>query len=350
MPKLNHTLTDTGYFEIDNKQHLKGVFDIDANPSNETLGIYNVSNNGRRSYLVDPTIYSQWTNNEDEAYGSYDSLVNDLRICFYQSIGVGLSISNSIDRIYNDYGDIVRVKPKALFKFGKNGNIGTTSETVWDQGGNEVLPSGNTIDTVSSSDASDTQIITVEGHTESSGILTFVTQQATLNGQNQVTLSTPLYRSSRLINSTETGDGNGLGDFAGTVYCYESGGTVTGGVPQNPDDIHLVANGEGNQSNKCATSISNSDYWILTSFIVGVKRSGGQSRKVDFNLQKRSQTGVWRTIARLTSSTESGATSISFTPNVIIEKNSDIRVTAISSGNATEVDASLNGYLANVIT
>lgn len=261
-----------------------------------------------------------------------------------------LAARHAIERIKNDYGDDVYIKPKALLKYGRNQDLDSgVSELVWEQGGNETLPSDNVIDTISSSNAGDTQMIVVEGHTVSGSNLTFVVQTATLNGQNQVTLSTPLYRSSRIYNATNTGDGNGAGDFLGNIYVYESGGTVTGGVPQDATKIHLFANSNGNQSNKCATSISSSDYWIVYSVTCGVKRSSGQTRVVDFTLQWRGLTNVWRTLSRLTASTNSGSVEITYDPPIIIPKNSDVRITGISSGDNTEVEASINGYLAQIL-
>lgn len=88
MPKLNHTLTGSPFFEIDDKQHQKGAFDADTNPTSGTLGIYSVSNNGRKSYLIEPTIYSNWTNNNDTPYASYDALIIDLKASFFLTSGL----------------------------------------------------------------------------------------------------------------------------------------------------------------------------------------------------------------------------------------------------------------------
>jgi hypothetical protein len=259
-----------------------------------------------------------------------------------------LGVKQAIDQIYGDYGDRVIVKPKSLLKFGKNGEVTTSFEMVWDVGGFETMPSGNTINRISSSNDNDDQPVVIEGHTISDGNLTFVAQNATVNGQTEVTLDIPLYRATRIFNATTTGDGNGTGDFEGDVYVYESGGTVTDGVPQDSTKIHVVANSDGNQSNKCATSISSTDYWIVTSWDCGVRRSGSQARRVEFLFQMRSQTGVWRTKSRLVSTADSGTVQQELSPCIIVPKNYDVRVICVSSGADTEVESSINGYLAQI--
>jgi len=351
MPKLNHTLTGSPYFEIDGELRGKGNYEIDYTTPN-CIGVYSILDSNRRYYIVAAdTNYSDWTNNDDTPYASYQALLDDLKACFFAYEDYGVNLSNAIDRIYQDYGDRVRIKPKALLKFGKNGDVGTSFEPVWDQGGFETLPSDNVINRISSSDELDNQPVIIEGHTidQGTGDLTFVVQSATLDGQNEVSLTTPLYRSNRIYNNTTTGDGNGAGDFNGDIYVYESGGTVTAGVPQDATKIHSKANSDGNQSDKCATSISSVDYYLITTWSGGVRISGGTPRIAEFLLQMRSQTGVWRTIDRLVSSNNSGTFEQTLNPVVIIPKNHDVRVVAKSSGTGTEVDANFNGYLANII-
>lgn len=250
-------------------------------------------------------------------------------------------IAHAIREIENTYGDNVSVyqKSKSLIKFGRNDDVGTTEETVWLRGGLETYATGNDIDSVSSSNSGDTQSIIVEGHTISGDELTFVVQSVTLTGQTPATLTTPLYRATRLYN-------NGSSNFAGTVYCFESGGTVTAGVPQTTADIHLQTDGVNNQSLKAATSISNQDYWIVTGLTCSVNRQN--TRSVDFKLQLRLYGKTFRTIYPVSVSSNSGSDYIEFNPCIIIPKNSDVRVQATSSGASTGVEAAIHGYLALV--
>ena len=106
--------------------------------------------------------------------------------------------------IYNQFGDLVSIdeKAKSLVKFGKSAVLSTNRETVWTVGGMETYVTGNTIDTISSSSALDTQELVLECHTVTgSGLdqqFIFLTQTITLNGQNKVTLPTPVARVSRV--------------------------------------------------------------------------------------------------------------------------------------------------------
>lgn len=52
-------------------------------------------------------------------------------------------INLSINLIFDTYGDSVQIKPKSLFKFGRNESITSTLETVQLSGGNETFPTTN---------------------------------------------------------------------------------------------------------------------------------------------------------------------------------------------------------------
>lgn len=250
-------------------------------------------------------------------------------------------LERAIAQILADYGDTVSVveKNKRLVKFGVNPNVNTTQEMVWSQGGIEVLPtSGNPIDTVSSSNAGDTQDIVIEGHTLSGSELTFVTQTVTLNGQNKVTLATPLYRANRMYNNDNT-------VFAGDVYAYQDG-AISGGVPNTAADIHLKADADNNQSLKCATSLSNTDYWIITGVTIGVNRSA--SRAVAFDLQIKEFGKVFRTRVFASGSSENGSQYLPQDPCLVVPKNADVRVLCTSTGSTTGCETTIHGYLAAI--
>lgn len=245
------------------------------------------------------------------------------------------------DTILNTYGDTVSFqdKLKTLYKFGRNSDIGTSSETVWSTGGDETYVTTNAIDKISSSDAGDTQSVVVEGHTIDSGILTFVVQNVTLAGQTETALPIPLARATRLYN-------NDTSAFAGTVYVYEDD-TVTAGVPQTTSKIHLTVN-DGNQSEKASTSISNTDYYAITAFVgycfdktPAVVEFDGELRQV------ASTPKAWRTVFHCTG-TNGSPTIVPFEPAFIIPKNSDIRVRAKADGASTDIGCAFNGYLLKV--
>ena len=238
-------------------------------------------------------------------------------------------------QVLGDYGDVVSVaqKRKSLTKFGSNSAVGTSLVTVWDTGGNETYCTDNLIDRVVSSSGSDTVQVTIEGHTISGGVFTFVVQTATLNGTTPVTLATPLARASRAYNIGAT-------DLVGDITVYESIATT----------VHLTLKGSAgfNQSNKAATTLSNTDYMFITSFTGEIRdKTAGTA---ELALEIREAGSVFRRKSDITVSSNGSTTfTQEFRPYLIVKKNSDIRIRAIADGASTSVGASWNSVLAKVI-
>lgn len=244
--------------------------------------------------------------------------------------------------IQQTYGDKVSIdrKAKSLIKFGRSAQLGTNSlETVWTVGGNETYLSTNSISHVSSSSASDTQEVTIEGHTLSNNEFTFVTQTATLNGQNTVALNTDLARVSRIYNSDST-------ELVGRVVVYENT-TLSGGVPTDATKIHIDIPAGFQQSFKAATTFSKNDYFIMTSFYGSV--SARQSGSVDFYPEIRQVGKVFRQAGCFTSSTNGGSTEIPLDPPLIVPKNADIRIRCETATNNLVVFGIFKGYIAKVL-
>ena len=131
-------------------------------------------------------------------------------------------------------------------KFGENPDVDTGgAEDVWGQGGEYVYSTTADIDSISSSDASDTQEIVIIGQTAD---YTEVTQTATLQGTTKVTLDTPLRRVYRMYN-------DGSSDIAGTVYCYVDDTTTTPGVPDTASKIRAVIVNGDNQTEMCIWTV-----------------------------------------------------------------------------------------------
>lgn len=236
-------------------------------------------------------------------------------------------VTYAIQQIFSDDAVTVSVqeKAKSLIKFGENLDIDAgVSETVWATGGNETYQTTNAIDTIVSDNAGDTQDVIIEGHTISGSDLTFSSQTATLNGTTNVTLSTPLARVTRLENNDST-------DFAGTVTVFENGGTT-----------HLTSIGNGSQ--KCSTSLSSVDYWIITQLTFSVRRSN--TAKVDFELQIKKSGKTFLTKFGGEASDTTGTIVVKFDQPIIAPPNSDVRMIATSNAANTEVEASIHGYLA----
>jgi len=252
-------------------------------------------------------------------------------------------ITHAIQIIKADYGDTVSLeaKNKDLLKFGRNQTVQTIATTLMTLPSgiyNETYVSTNIITTISSTSVSDTQTLTLEGHTISGGLFTFVTQSVTLNGQNQVTLTTPLARANRLFNNDTT-------DLVGTVYVYEND-TSAAGVPTTATGVHLMIVAGLNNSEKAATTVSNTDYYLITSFY------GDCLEKVAtfgvLRLELRLAGKVFRNVIDIASNDTNNGTH-DFRPYLLIPKNSDIRLRASASANGKDFTGGFQGFLLKVI-
>jgi hypothetical protein len=249
------------------------------------------------------------------------------------------------EEIRQNYGDVVSVarKAKTLFKFGANDSVGTSPETIWATGGDETYINTNAIDKVSSSSGDDTGELRVEGHVIDANYKSrFTVQTVTLTGTTKATLATPLSRVTRLAYL-------GTADLAGTVYCYEDDTTTTPGVPDTAAKIHAQATAPQNQTLKCATTISDVDYWIITDITVGVKRNN--SAAADFEIQIReigNPNQTFRSVLFLSASTE-GPVTLNISPPLIVPRNHDFRIRGVASTTAVALSAGANGFLAKVI-
>ena len=243
--------------------------------------------------------------------------------------------------IQSTYGDVVSIdrKAKSLLKFGKSAELSAnTLETVWTVGGNEVYVSDDGITHISSSSASDTQEVRVEGHTISGDDLTFVVQLVTLSGQTPVALNTGVARISRISNNSGT-------ELVGRVVAYEDTAT-SNGVPTDETKIHIDIPLGFQQSFKAATSFSKEDYYVMTGFYGAV--SAKQSAAVDFYIEVKKPNGVFLQTACFTASSTGGNSDISLDPAIIVPKNSDVRVRCETTDNNAVVFGIFKGYLAKV--
>ena len=128
---------------------------------------------------------------------------------------------------------------KTIFKFGYNAAVGSSKETIWEQGGLYAYPASATVMTVSSSSANDTAAGTGARTVEISGLdadYNEISEIVTLNGQTAVNTTKSYLRINRgIVRSAGSGGAN-----AGTIYAGT--GTVTSGVPAN---VYLSINGDG---------------------------------------------------------------------------------------------------------
>jgi len=241
--------------------------------------------------------------------------------------------------IFAEYGVSVSMeaKNKDLLKFGRNALTNATKSTLMTLPAgidNETYVSSNLINTISSSSASDTYSITIEGHTISGGVFTFVTQTLTLTGQTQKALTTALARVSRTYN-------NGSVDSVGRIYIYETD-TSTAGVPTTAAKVHLIQEAGVNNSEKASTTLSNSDYWVITGFYGDCLEKTTAYAIIHFEVRLAGK--VFTNKVDIAANTSSPAQH-DFLPYIVIPPNADIRLRASANAAGKDVSGGIQGVL-----
>ena len=271
-------------------------------------------------------------------------------------------ISRAENTVLKTYGDAVSVeaKGKTLNKFGRNAAVGTSFETVAEfqsTTANETFVSTNIIDSIASDDQTNDVgiVITIEGHTiDGSGNLTFVVQDATLDGtdaRTEVTLTTPLARANRAyVKASGTFD-SPQATPTGNIYVYDNTDGQTAGVPTTAAATKLMILAGENQSEKAGTSISSQDYWFIADFSCAVSDATGPTNFATVRMETRDVVngGVWRPLGRdyILWPDINGIQRV-FNPYLIVPKNHDWRVRAKCDAGSSSIDASANGILAAI--
>jgi len=204
----------------------------------------------------------------------------------FTNIGATLSnnlrVANAEDGLSIAKGDVINTT--FTHKFGSAGDFdtGDGAVTVWD-GANDAdiaemqytYSAAADIDSLSSTDAGDTQDIEVQGLDANYDL---VLQTITLTGQTRVALTTPLIRVFRLKNV-------GTVDVAGFVYCYVNG-PLTGGRPNTTLNIRAVIEGNNNQTLMAVFTIPNGTIGYLRSFFAS---SAGAKKTTNFIIRLRAR-------------------------------------------------------------
>lgn len=265
---------------------------------------------------------------------------------YYNQQGGGEhSILRAVDEIQRVWGDYVDIKTASdsKLKFGASEEVGTTPTTLQWEGGNETYVTTNSIDTASSSDAGDTDTVIVQGYILTAGLLSYVEQEVTLDGQNKVVLGTALARVDRIYNSGTT-------DWLGDIYVYEDD-TITLGVPDTATKVHMKAPAQFNQSMKGAGSTANDEYLLVTAWHAAVFRK--KDGVIDFGFYTR-EVGTTNKVFRLrmgTSASEaSGGSILYLDPVFIIPRNHDYRFQGIAAAIDTAGYGAINGVIAKVVS
>lgn len=208
-----------------------------------------------------------------------------------------------------------------------------TPADIWEFGtevGAEIYTFSSTddIDTISSSSASDTLTMTIEGLDASGNA---VTQEATLNGQNKVALTTPLWRVNAVDNTSST-------NLVGNVYVYVDG-AITAGVPNTVTDVRGFVSPAAQRSKQAVYTVPNG----VTAHFYGSDQTitkGVAGGLVTINLKGfiRIVGGVFREIFEtLLASTGSSHHPLPSPPPISLAGKTDLRPNAEVSTNGVGV-------------
>lgn len=236
----------------------------------DTVEIAVNSNDDIASTTIDAIHSLAFIYGYDRTSGDWDRLSststsnNEGTLMTFQANDVGLSVAQ---------GKLTGVTFVHKFGNAPDFDAGDGSVHIWDgadDGGSDQMQytfsSSTDINTISSSDDTDTQVIEVQGL---DGEYNLVVQEKTLTGQTPATLDTSLRRVFRVKNMNST-------NFAGTIYVTATTTTFSTGVPDNLTKIRAqVANGN-NQTLMAIYTIPNgktgymSNFWAATA---GASRS-----------------------------------------------------------------------------
>lgn len=247
-------------------------------------------------------------------------------------------VSQAIREIADGDGRSVSVlaKRKSLYKFGELLDTPTTLATLSTLG-DETYVDDNLIDTVSSSSASDSGTLYLEGHRfiNSGSDLEFRTQLVEVNGQSKVTLSEPWGRVNR-ARWLETDV------LQGDVRVYQDS-AITSGVPDDLTLAHIEILAGRSRSFKAATTISYQDYYIITQIFAEVIQKQAGFAKIELESRVLGQAFETRFIG---SASANSAPPVELNPCIWLGPNTDVRLRAAAGTAGLDVAGYINGLLA----
>ncbi len=222
---------------------------------------------------------------------------------------------------------------KTIFKFGYNAAVGSSKETIWEQGGLYAYPASATVMTVSSSSANDTAAGTGARTVEISGLdadYNEISEIVTLNGQTAVNTTKSYLRINRgIVRSAGSAGAN-----AGTIYAGT--GTVTSGVPAN---VYLSINGDGdNQTLMSLWTVPAGYTAFLTKMALSTGTSTNTKAVLNASLVARPYGEVFQIKERFTLT--DGAHEQFYTFPLSFAEKTDLEMRAFSSSGSVDFNVS----------
>lgn len=235
-----------------------------------------------------------------------------------------LSIEDNSDGLSISEGNITG--KSFIHKFGNAPDFGEGDGEVdiWD-GSNDADIAQMTyfyssiadIDTISSSNSNDTTEIEIIGLNSN---YEEITQTITLNGQNKVTLTTPLLRVFRMKNI-------GSVDLLGNIYIYPDT-AITAGVPDDTSNVRAIINNSNNQTEMAIYTVPAGKTGYMRSFYA---TTAGASKDTNYIIKlKQRPFGQVFQLKHRSSLADNGTSNFNhkyYEPEVIPEK-SDVVITA----------------------
>jgi hypothetical protein len=230
------------------------------------------------------------------------------------------------------------------FGFAEDIDTGDPPATVWDGccdnlAGPKIVDytfsTSADIGTISSSSAVDTQIIEVQGLDLNWNL---VLQNVTLNGQNDVSLSTPLIRVFRMVNK-------GSIDVAGTIYLRTNGSGQSGGIPNTTSTVRAIIKDGDNQTQMALFAVPDGYSLYITHGWSALARQATTSSTIQ--IFRRTEGGVLRILHTLALNSQGSCTDQRpYQVPLKLESREDIiyKVKEVTT-NGTGISAGFHGIL-----
>ena len=140
---------------------------------------------------------------------------------------------------------------------------------------------------------------------------------------------------------------DGSVDLVGRIYAYETDTTTTPGIPDTGTKVHCIIDTGLNNSEKAATTISDGDYWIVTSLFADCLEKSATYGIVHLEIRRNGK--IFRNAVDRSCNDTSGVFHPS-KPYIIIPRNADVRLRIVTSGTNKDFSGGIQGVLARVIT